>query len=90
MKKISGTVFVLVCLCFSAVMLVLSMISSAELSSVSDRLDTLEKNIDAVLEENRSLTAEIENRFSLETIETMATERLGMRSPSPEQIIYIR
>ena len=90
MKKLSGTLFILICLCFSAVLLVLSMVGSAELAAVSERVGTLEKEISALAEENRILTAEAENRLGLETIETLASERLGMRRPSPEQIIYIR
>ena len=90
MKKLSGILFVLICLGFSAVLLVLSMVGSAELAAVSERVGALEKEISALAEENRILTAEAENRLGLETIETLATERLGMRSPSPEQIIYVR
>ena len=89
MKKIRETLFRAVVFCFSAVMIVLSLLTSIKLAAVNDKAAKLQKQIDTLKTENEILRAEVENSISLEEIERYATHVLGMQRRSPGQILYI-
>jgi len=74
---------------FSAVLLILSLLSSIKLAAVNDRAAELEKQVERIETETQILRAEYENSRSLREIERYATEVLGMQRCSPGQIIYI-
>jgi len=88
-KKLSESLFKLICIIFSAVMIVLSLLSSIKLASLNDAATKTEKTVKELKTENDILRAEYENSMSLEELERYATEVLGMRPCSAEQIVYI-
>ena len=89
MKQIGEKLFRVVVLCFSAALLVLSLLTSIKLAAVNDRAAKLETQVEQLKTQNGILRAEYENSISLEEIERYATEVLGMQRCAPSQIIYI-
>lgn len=74
---------------FSALILVLCMLSSANLAAVNDEAARLQSEVDALKEENRALFVKYENSIDLESLEKYAVEQLGMQRCSPGQIMYM-
>ncbi len=70
-------------------MLVLCMLSSANLAAVNDNAARLQSEVNALEEENRVLFVKYENSIDLEGLEKYAVEQLGMQRCSPGQIVYI-
>lgn len=89
MLKVRETAFSIVCVVFSAVLLVLCMLSSAQAAAVNDVAAQLSEQIEKLEEENRLLYVSYENSIDLERLEKYAVEQLGMQRCSPNQIIYI-
>ena len=89
MKRVNEALFRAVVFCFSAVMIVLSLLNSISLAAANDRAAHMRAQIDALKTENEKLRAAYENSISLEEIERYASEILGMHRRSPDQIIYI-
>ena len=89
MKTISEILFRAVCFCFSAVILILSLLTSIKLAAVNDTAAELDAAVGRLKTENEILRAEYENSLSLEEIERYASEKLGMQRQTPRQIIYI-
>lgn len=90
MKKTEGTVlFYAVCLLFSACLLVLSLLSGIQTTAVNDQAAALEKEIAELKTENEILRAAYDSSISLEELEQLAAEKLGMQRCTPEQIYTI-
>lgn len=70
-------------------MLVLCMLSSANLAAVNDNAARLQSEVNALEEENRVLFVKYENSIDLESLEKYAVEQLGMQRCTPGQIVYI-
>ena len=89
MKRVSELLFKAVGLCFSAVMILLSLLTAVKLAAVNDRAAELDKSVQQLKTENEILRAEYENSLSLEEIERYAIEKLGLQRQSPGQVFYI-
>ncbi len=89
MKYIYESLFRAVGFCFSAALLVLSLLCSIKLAAVNDTAARLEKEVNALQEENARLRAACETSLSLEEIERYAREELGMQRCMPGQILYL-
>ena len=89
MKEICESFFRAIGFCFSAALLILSLLTSIKLAAVNDTAARLEKEVARLKNENEILRAEYENSLSLEEIERYAIEELGMQRCSPNQIIYV-
>lgn len=90
MKNPNTIVFLLICACFSAVLLVMSLYKSIEAAGINAFLADTAEDISALETENRVLRAKIESNFDIQIIDEYARERLGMRAPTAEQIYFIR
>ena len=90
MKNPNTIVFLLICACFSVVLLVMSLYRSIEAAGINAFLADAAEEISALETENRVLRAKIESNFDIEIIDEYARERLGMRAPTAEQIYFIR
>lgn len=90
MKNPNTIVFLLICACFSAVLLVMSLYRSIEAAGVNAFLNDTAEEIEALETANRVLRAKIESNFDIQIIDEYARERLGMRAPTAEQIYFIR
>ena len=90
MKNPNTIVFLLICACFSAVLLVMSLYRSIEAAGINAFLTDTAEEISALKTENRVLRAKIESNFGIQIIDEYARERLGMRAPTAEQIYFIR
>ena len=90
MKNPNTVVFLLICACFSAVLLVMSLYRSIEAAGINAFLADAAEEISALETENRVLRAKIESNFDIQIIDEYARERLGMRAPTAEQIYFIR
>lgn len=88
-REVSGTLFKAVGLIFSAVMLVLSLLTSIAITARNDSVQSLEKQVREFETENEILLAQCENSMSIEEIELYATQVLGMQHLRPEQMVYI-
>ena len=88
-RKIPTLAFCAVCVLFSSLLLIYSLLTSIDTAAVNDRAADLRREIEALEQENELLRAECESFLSLERLETIALEELGMRRCDPDQIIYI-
>lgn len=89
MKNVNESLFHAICFCFSALLLVMSLLGSIRLAAANDRNVRLERQIRALQEENAVLRQRYESSISLEEVERYATEVLGMQRCTPAQIIYL-
>lgn len=90
MKQLNETLFTAVTLCFSALLLVMTLLTGIKLAAVNDAAARLEQETARLRTQNGILEAEYENSLSLEEIERYAEEVLGMQRCIPEQMIYIQ
>ena len=88
-KRTAAVLFCAVCLVFSTCLLVLGLLCGIRTTEVNDRAAGLEREIAALKTENEILRAACENSISLEELERIATEELGMQRCTPEQIYII-
>lgn len=89
LKKVNESLFRAVVFCFSALMVILSLLANIRLAAASDRAAGLQKELEELKTENQILRAEYENSVSLEEIERYATQVLGLRRCAPGQVQYI-
>ena len=83
MGKIKEKLFSTVCLGFSACLLVLCMLLSAQCAAESDRIKSLNTDIEALSQENRILRIRLESGMDLTSLEKYALGKLGMQRCSP-------
>ena len=88
-KKVNESLFYAIEFCFSALLLVITLLLSISLTAEGDALAELEAALEKARTENEILTAEYESTVSLEEIEKYAIEVLGMQRCDPSQIIYV-
>ena len=89
MKKVNESLFRAICLSFSAVLLVMSLLCSIRYAAARDEVRSLQREVNELEEANAILRASYESSVSLEEIERYATQVLGMQRCSAGQIIYI-
>ena len=85
---VSTLLFRAVCLLFSAILLLLALVSNAKLMAAEIEIEELEKSLQAAVKETEILRVRLENRLSLEEIETLALTELGMHRPGAEQLYF--
>lgn len=78
-----------ICLLFSALLLVLSLLCDARLAALNDLAAEREREAARLRAENARLLARCESSLSLEEIERYAVEELGMQRLSGEQMIVV-
>ena len=81
--------FAIIGVCFSALLLVLSLLTAVRLSAAGDRADALERACRQLQTENAALAARLESSLSLEEIERCAVEVYGMQPGSTAQKVYL-
>ncbi|MCL2189518.1 MAG: hypothetical protein FWC16_11360 [Defluviitaleaceae bacterium] len=64
-------------------------IASAHMANTRREVTRTRQTRDAQLDANRTLASQMPTPFTLDEIEQIAQERLGMARPDPSQIIYI-
>lgn len=84
----STVVFRLVCLGFSALLLIMSLQQRARLMELEGSISRLEKEIELEEKETQILKVKLENRISLAELESIALQRLGMHRPTPAQLYF--
>lgn len=89
MKKISAAVFLAVIFSFSATLLIFSLLASIKVTSLEDKAVRLETELQTLNDMNRELAAKYERSISIDEVERIALDELGMCRPSAEQIEYI-
>ena len=90
MNRLGETLFRAVCLCFSALLLVGSLLYGIRLAAVNDLAASRKAEVEELKTENARLLARCESSLSLEEIERYAVEVLGMQHLSGEQIIRVK
>ena len=88
-KKCSDILFRAVCLSFSTLLLVLSLLADVRMTRINDRAAALKTEIAALKTETEILLARCESSVSMETLERYALQELGMQPCRSEQIVYI-
>lgn len=88
-ERLSALLFRVVCLSFSAALLVLALFSQIRLVRSESRIEALRKSISEAKNENILLRVKIDSALSLEELERRAVQELGMRRPEPGQIVAI-
>lgn len=88
-KQLNETMFRAVGLCFSAVLIVLSLLTGIKTAAVNDDASKLRQQTEVLKAENELLSARYDNSLSLEELETYASDVLGMQRCNPSQIFYI-
>lgn len=77
--------------CFMAVVAVICLIlySYVQAHELSVQAATLQREIDALSEEEGRLHVTYNQKINLDEVERIAVEELGMAKPSREQIVYV-
>ena len=88
-KETVNVLFRAVCLLFSALLLILSLLSGIDLTAANDEAARLKTEIAACEEENRQLRLKINAATSLEEIERRARQELMMQPAGPGQIVAL-
>ncbi len=88
-KQTANIVFRLICLLFSALLAVLTLLTGIDLTAESDRLSAERTQLQALQKENEALRAEAACVVSLEELEDYALRVLGMQHCGSEQIVVI-
>jgi cell division protein FtsL len=78
-----------ICLCFSVLLLVLSLLWDIRLAALNDLAAGKKRETERLKAENARLLARCESSLSLEEIERYAVEELGMQRLSGEQMIWV-
>ena len=87
MRRASRLAFRLICLGFSALLLVLTLLIHIQLVGTQSRITELEKQIARAENEHITLQIKTASAMSLQELERRAKQELGMRHPEPVQII---
>ncbi len=88
-RRTADALFRAICLGFSALLLVLSLLTEAHMTAVSDRAAQMKTEIAALKTENEVLLARCESRVSLETLEKYAREELGLQPCRSDQLRFL-
>ena len=88
-KRTANLVFRLVCLLFSALLALLTILTGVDLTAESERLGAARTELRALEKENERLRAEAACALSLEELEDYALRELGMQHCESGQIIVI-
>ena len=78
-----------ICLCFSVLLLVLSLLWDIRLAALNDLAAGKKRETAELRLENERLRARCEERLSLAEIERYATQELGMQYLSADQIVLV-
>ncbi len=89
MKSVSELLFYALCICFSAALLVLSLLGEVRLAALGDELDALQSERAALETEIGLLRVDYEELLRLEEIERYAVEELGLQHCSPGQLVVL-
>lgn len=89
MKQVCESLFRAIGFCFSAALMVLSLLTSIKLAAVNETAAQLERAVEQLKEENEIRRAAYENSVSLEEIERYAVEELGMQRCAPNQVFVL-
>ena len=87
MRRASALAFRLICLGFSALLLVLTLLTHIQLVRTQNSITQLEKQIARAENERITLQIQTASAMSLQELERRAIQELGMRHPEPGQII---
>ena len=85
----AARLFRLVCLSFSALLLVLGLFWQIRLVRLQEQIDALESAIRLAQDEGKLLTIRLESSPTLEELEETAVTRFGMQHPTQGQLIEI-
>jgi Cell division protein FtsL. len=88
-EGLSALLFRIVCLSFSAVLLVTALFSQILTVRTESRVDELRQRIARAENESVLLKIKAEQTLNLEELERRAVQELGMRHPEPGQIRII-
>ena len=89
MKQLNESFFKVICLSFSALLLVLFLLTTIDVATERDYRGRLAREVRELTEENERLSIRVEEQLSLEAIERYAREKLGMKPASAGQIVYL-
>ena len=89
MKSLHELLFCTICGCFSAALLVLSLLGAVRLAALGDEVSALEREELALKQEVQLRRVEYEKLLNLEEIERCAVESLGLQHCSPGQIVVL-
>ena len=87
--SIGDKFFRAVCLSFSVLLLLISLICNVAIMWTEAHIEELHRSINDASRENQLLRVQSENRISLSELEKLATEKLNMHRPGSEQLIFI-
>ena len=85
---LSNRLFRTVSIFFSALLLLMSLLNHVELMTVESTCAALEEKIARTEYETEILRVRSENRISLEELEALAVNQIGMHRPGIEQLYF--
>ena len=87
--SLADKLFRAVCLSFSALLLLLSLLCNIGIMWTEARIAELCQGIDTAKRDAEILSVRIENRIGLSELEERAAQQLGMHRPGTEQIFFL-
>ena len=88
-KRTAALAFRLICLLFSALLAIMTLLTGIDLTAGRDRIRSLRAEEEKLEEENQRLRAEAACGMSLEELEEYAVRVLGMQHCESGQILVI-
>ena len=88
-ESLSERLFRLVCLCFSALLLVLGLFWQIRLVRLEEDIDRLESALRTAQDEGKHLSIRLESSPTLAELEETALTKLGMQHPTQGQLVEI-
>jgi len=88
MRNISIRLFSWVCIGFSLLMMLMSLICRVEILHAESNIAELERKICDAEKSAELMAVKLENRISLAVIEQRALGELGMQRPTAEQMFF--
>ncbi len=87
--RLSALLFRAICLGFSVLLLVLTLLGQLRLVSAQGRIEALESELCEAENTNTILNTKLAAGLSLEALERFAVQELGMQHPEPGQIVVL-
>ena len=89
MRHLNETLFRTISLAFSAVVLILFLLTTIDTAAERDKRERLAREVQELSEENDRLRLQTQRKLSTAEIERYAAECLGMQQAAPGQIVYL-
>lgn len=88
-RRTPALLFRIICLSFSALLLVMSLWQQIRLTSCEKEIESLQQSVSVERDRQVQLELRLSTQLTLDELESYAVQVLGMQHPAPDQIVYL-